>query len=63
MQIGLPSSRDQYVHRVGRTARAGKKGEALLLLQDFERFFVTRLKGLPFKEVQVVSQQVGQPES
>ncbi|CAJ0765984.1 24419_t:CDS:2, partial [Entrophospora sp. SA101] len=27
LQIGAPSSREQYIHRLGRTGRAGKEGE------------------------------------
>lgn len=36
IQVGLPSSVDQYIHRVGRTARAGKEGEAWLILNKME---------------------------
>ena len=35
IQVGL-TDRDQYVHRLGRTARAGKNGTGILLLADFE---------------------------
>ena len=36
------------MHRVGRTARAGKRGEGLLLLADFESYFVrTALSDVP----------------
>ena len=31
---------DQYVHRVGRTARAGKDGRAVILLTQVESFFL-----------------------
>ena len=47
VQVGLPSSREQYIHRLGRTARAGKKGEGLLLLAPHEEFFTRQLKDLP----------------
>lgn len=37
VQFGSPQSKDQYVHRVGRTGRAGKDGRAdMILLQGFE---------------------------
>ena len=45
--MGLPSEKAQYVHRVGRTARAGKTGQGLILLADFERFFLRQLSDLP----------------
>lgn len=37
LQIGLPSSREQYIHRLGRTARAGKRGQGLLMLAPYEQ--------------------------
>ena len=45
--MGLPSSREQYIHRLGRTARAGKTGEGLLLLAPHEEFFTRQLRDLP----------------
>ena len=57
-QMGLPADRDQYIHRVGRTARAGKQGQAVLLLSDFERAFVPRLKGLPVTRTDALSPEV-----
>ncbi|MFW9855226.1 MAG: DEAD/DEAH box helicase [Candidatus Thorarchaeota archaeon] len=37
----LPENRKQYIHRIGRTARAGKTGKAITLVsqRDNERFF------------------------
>ena len=32
IQIGMADSREQYIHRLGRTARAGKKGQVCLSL-------------------------------
>lgn len=36
IQMGLPSSVEQYIHRIGRTARAGKEGEGWLILNKLE---------------------------
>ncbi|GMH60491.1 hypothetical protein TrRE_jg4123, partial [Triparma retinervis] len=44
VQVGL-TEREQYIHRLGRTARAGKDGGGLLLVTDFER--ATMTKALP----------------
>lgn len=49
VQVGLPSSGDQYVHRVGRTARAGNDGRAVILLTESESFFLKRNPALPIK--------------
>ncbi|KAF8518987.1 P-loop containing nucleoside triphosphate hydrolase protein [Hysterangium stoloniferum] len=42
VQVGLPSSTEQYVHRLGRTGRAGETGKGVLLLSGFESYFVKR---------------------
>ena len=49
VQVGLPSDRAQYVHRLGRTARAGTAGGGHLLLADFETFFLSSLRDLPLQ--------------
>lgn len=46
-QVGLPSSREQYIHRLGRTARAGRNGRGLLILMPEEQHFIRQLKDLP----------------
>ena len=45
IQIGLPRSADDYVHRLGRTGRAGKSGEGWLLLQQDEQLAYRRMLG------------------
>jgi len=47
LQVGMPADRAQYIHRLGRTARAGKAGGGYLLLADFESGFSAQLKDLP----------------
>ncbi|KAJ4400335.1 hypothetical protein N0V91_008794 [Didymella pomorum] len=47
VQVGLPSSTEQYVHRVGRTARAGKDGRTVIILSEQESFFPKINKTLP----------------
>jgi ATP-dependent RNA helicase MSS116, mitochondrial len=47
IQVGLPSNGDQYVHRVGRTARAGNDGRAIILLTESESFFMKANRHLP----------------
>ena len=43
-------SRDQYIHRLGRTGREGKEGEGLLLLAPWEEYFLDDLKDLPLEK-------------
>lgn len=49
IQVGLPSNAEQYVHRVGRTARAGNDGRAVILLTQPESFFMNQNRHLPIK--------------
>ena len=41
LQVGL-TDRSQYIHRLGRTARAGKDGKGGLLLADYEEHHMTK---------------------
>ncbi|MCJ1360752.1 MAG: hypothetical protein MMC33_010761, partial [Icmadophila ericetorum] len=49
IQIGLPANGEQYIHRVGRTARAGNDGRAVIILTERESFFLKRNSNLPIK--------------
>ncbi|XP_031493537.1 DEAD-box ATP-dependent RNA helicase 31-like [Nymphaea colorata] len=50
VQVGLPSDREQYIHRLGRTGRKGKEGIGILLLAPWEDFFLSNIKGLPISK-------------
>lgn len=47
VQFGAPATRELYIHRVGRTARAGRAGRAVLLLGELERNFLKAVEDLP----------------
>ena len=47
LQMGLPSDRKQYIHRLGRTGREDKEGEGVLLLAPWEEYFLSSVKDLP----------------
>mmetsp|Transcript_78612 Transcript_78612/g.179934 ORF Transcript_78612/g.179934 Transcript_78612/m.179934 type:complete len:605 (+) Transcript_78612:30-1844(+) len=47
VQVGAPGNLDEYIHRIGRTARAGKGGKGVLILSDSEAVFMDRIKDLP----------------
>lgn len=49
IQVGLPANGEQYVHRVGRTARAGNDGRAVILLTEQEAYFPRVNKQLPIQ--------------
>ena len=57
VQAGLPSNSDAYTHRVGRTARAGKTGRAVIILTEAESFFLKVNRQFPI-EPHPASQQV-----
>ncbi|KAH8934145.1 hypothetical protein BDL97_18G067700 [Sphagnum fallax] len=46
VQVGTPSGREQYIHRLGRTGRAGKEGQGVLLLMPWEEVFLRSLKDI-----------------
>jgi ATP-dependent RNA helicase MSS116 len=45
-QVGVPSEKEAYVHRLGRTARANAEGRGILILTEQEKFFLYQLKGI-----------------
>ncbi|KAI7864280.1 P-loop containing nucleoside triphosphate hydrolase protein [Spinellus fusiger] len=52
LQIGVPSTREQYIHRLGRTGRAGRDGEGIIVLAPFEKDFLTReVKDMPIEKL------------
>merc|ERR1712176_48476 len=54
LQVGL-TDRSQYIHRLGRTARAGKDGKGGLLLADYEKDYMVKreLTDMPLELFQV----------
>ena len=49
LQVGVPLDADAYTHRVGRTARAGKDGRAVILLTQIESFYISDNRQFPIK--------------
>ncbi|KAL1842881.1 hypothetical protein VTJ49DRAFT_3898 [Mycothermus thermophilus] len=50
VQVHLPQDRDIYIHRIGRTGRAGKGGQAYLFVSNIEiNAARKRLPGLPIQ--------------
>lgn len=46
-QVGVPTDREQYINRLGRTGREGKGGEGIMLLAPWEEYFIDEIKDLP----------------
>ncbi|KAJ7249416.1 P-loop containing nucleoside triphosphate hydrolase protein [Mycena rebaudengoi] len=54
IQVGIPGGREQYIHRVGRTGRAGTAGRGDLVLLPWEIGFVTwQLTDVPLNPLAV----------
>lgn len=52
VQVGVPSTREQYIHRLGRTGRAGKSGEGVIVLAPFEKDFLkAEVADLPIEAI------------
>lgn len=49
LQVGIPADADSYTHRVGRTARAGKDGRAVVVLTQAESFFLKVNRQFPIE--------------
>ncbi|KAA6383070.1 MAG: putative Eukaryotic initiation factor 4A [Streblomastix strix] len=55
MNYDLPTEKEQYIHRIGRSARFGRKGIAINLvteedgvqLQEIQKFYQTKIEELP----------------
>ncbi|CAO3587423.1 unnamed protein product [Absidia cylindrospora] len=53
VQVGVPSTREQYIHRLGRTGRAGREGEGVIVLAPFETNFLTKeISDLPVSKLE-----------
>lgn len=51
VQLGLPSNREQYVHRIGRTGRADKAGTGVLIIHEAQTDDARKmLRRLPVKK-------------
>lgn len=53
LQYDPPQDSDQFVHRIGRTARAGRSGKSLVFLMKKEEAYVEFLgkKGVKMEEL------------
>lgn len=54
LNFDLPNVPEQYVHRIGRTARAGAKGIALAFCADEERAYLRDIERLTRQKIDIV---------
>ncbi|KAJ1562351.1 hypothetical protein HK096_010964 [Nowakowskiella sp. JEL0078] len=54
--------RQQYIHRVGRTGRAGRDGEGMIVLAPYEKSILNELQGLPIEKSEKIVAQVAARE-
>ncbi|TAQ86071.1 hypothetical protein B7494_g5617 [Chlorociboria aeruginascens] len=53
-QVGVPADKESYIHRLGRTARAGAEGKGTFIITKDEQFFSTwTLKEIDFQPTEV----------
>lgn len=53
VQVGVPSTREQYIHRLGRTGRAGREGEGVIVIAPFEKEFLSKdIADLPVEKLE-----------
>jgi len=50
----VPHDSESYVHRIGRTGRAGRKGEAIIFLTNSQRYKLKTIERATKQEIQVV---------
>ena len=65
MQFDPPDDPRDYIHRVGRTARAGKNGKSLLFLLESELGFLRYLKEakVPLNEFTFPAERIANVQS
>ena len=62
MCFDVPTNRENYIHRIGRSGRFGRKGVAINLvddadgpkLRDIEQFYSTQISELPSDVEQII---------
>lgn len=53
INIDLPYKAEDYIHRIGRTGRAGNKGDAITFASKQDRFMVDKIQKLMGKEIDI----------
>ncbi|KAI9624658.1 hypothetical protein H4Q26_016722 [Puccinia striiformis f. sp. tritici PST-130] len=59
INFDLPTNSKDYIHRVGRTARAGRSGKAITLVTQYDVELLQRIEGV-IDQVLLLSERVGE---
>jgi ATP-dependent RNA helicase RhlE len=54
INFDLPSDYDDYIHRIGRTARAGNKGDAITLIDPSDEWHWKNIEGLIRQDIELL---------
>ena len=57
IQLSPPDDIDSYIHRSGRTGRAGNEGTCISLITDREEYLIQRIE----RDAKIKMQKVGVP--
>ena len=52
INFDVPLNPEDYVHRIGRTGRAGKKGTAITIVQEKDRALISNIEALINEKIQ-----------
>jgi ATP-dependent RNA helicase MSS116, mitochondrial len=58
IQVGAPKDRNTYIHRIGRTGRAGKLGDTTMILAPFEKNFLNSIRDLPITDHELPASEI-----
>ena len=53
MNYDVPSSPEGYVHRIGRTGRAGRTGDAITLVEPREQWLLKNIERLTKSKIEM----------
>ncbi len=59
INVEMPNVAEQYVHRIGRTARAGRDGIAISLIAEDDRYYLSEVEKVIRMEIKILAAPAG----
>ena len=59
INVEMPNVAEQYVHRIGRTARAGREGVAISLIAEDDRYYLREVEKVTRMKIEVLAAPLG----